>query len=175
MKAYSIMQTNQPLNITIDIALLFRRIASFIYFAFFISGFLNSQPTQKIKFSRSTHLIYFFQIGAKSDTLHKNKNDLFFISFPDTSKDQILIATENGQFRKTDHDTVIRLVYVPGLKYESYFERKEIPDSVMSKVPVTEFKTQVNGPSVYNSKKIQIQVIDRKRNQIIIENIFVVP
>src|SRR5688572_8661567 len=75
-------------------------------FLFLVSCCLYSQTPQKIKFSKSSSMIYFFQAGEKQDTIIKNKSDLFYLWVPDTLKEIIVINVDNGQFQQTDTDTL---------------------------------------------------------------------
>ncbi len=81
----------------------------------FILFFYNSSQAQySIKIKREDNRFLFFQLGQNSDTIVKNKTDLFLIKLPDSLKQNIEIYLNNGQLTKTDNDTIYRLIPILG-------------------------------------------------------------
>lgn len=78
---------------------------------------LTSQAQQSIKVRRADNRFLFFQTGAKSDTIARNKGDLFVVHFPDSIQHRLVIQLQNGQLIKTSSDSLFRLAYIPGMKY----------------------------------------------------------
>lgn len=72
---------------------------------------------QKIKIRHEDNRFLFFQTGAKTDTIARNKSDLFRIHFPDSIQHRLVIHLENAQLIRTDNDSLFRLAYIPGMKY----------------------------------------------------------
>ena len=96
-----------------------------IYIFLFFSFTLKAQYTLKVK--REDNRFLFFQLGQKSDTITKNKTDLFLIKLPDSLKTNIQIYLNNGQFIKTEKDSIYQLKPIPGMKYSH-----SKPDSVFN-------------------------------------------
>lgn len=123
----------------------------------FISFSSHAQYALKVK--KEDNRFLFFQKGIKNDTIIKNKSDLFYIKLPDSLKQNIQIFLKNGQFVKTDNDTLYRLIQIPGMKYSH-----SKPDSV--------FSTLLEGHCPL-SKNISIEFINTKTQQIFLKNIFI--
>ena len=113
-----------------------------------------------IKVKKEDNRFLFFQLGTKSDTIIKNKSDLFHIKLPDSLKNNIQIFLKNGQFIETKKDSIYRLRSVPGMKYSH-----SKPDSV--------FQTLVEG-NCPPSKIITIELINTHTQQRILKNNFIV-
>lgn len=112
-----------------------------------------------LKIKKEDNRFLFFQKGTKNDTLIKNKTDLFYIKLPDSLKSNIQIFLKNGQFVKTDNDTLYRLIQIPGMKYSH-----SKPDSV--------FNTLLEG-NCTPSKNISIEFINTKTQKVFLKNIFI--
>lgn len=146
----------------------------FCFITFFVFGNINSQTTQKIKFQKNSTLIYFFPKSAKSDSIIEKSNDLFYLVVPDSLKKCVVIFVENGQLLRTANDSLVRLNYMQGLKYESQFVINEIPDAPGSKTLKKEFSliSLINGTSSHKKNKILIQVVNKKEDKVLMENVF---
>lgn len=129
-----------------------------IYIFLFFSCFLKAQQTIKVK--REDNRFLFFQLGQKSDTITKNKTDLFLIKLPDSLKTNIQIYLNNGQFIKTEKDSIYQLKSIPGMKYSH-----SKPDSV--------FNTLLEG-HCNPSKTISIEFINSKTQKPFLKNNFIV-
>lgn len=127
------------------------------YILLFIS--LSSSAQYAFKVKKEDNRFLFFQKGIKSDTIIKNKSDLFYIKLPDSLKNNIQIFLKNGQFVKTDNDTLYRLIPILGMKYSH-----SKPDSV--------FNTLLEG-NCPPSKNISVEFINTKTQQIFLKNIFI--
>lgn len=70
-----------------------------------------------VKVKKEDNRLLFFQVGTKADTIIKNKSDKFVLHFPDSLKNNISVFLSNGQFVKTQSDSIYLLRPVPGMKY----------------------------------------------------------
>lgn len=147
-----------------------------IFYLFFFFGFVNAnaQAPEKIKFQKNAALIYFFAKGAKADSVIKNTNDLFYLVIPDSLKKFVTVYVENGKLIKTINDSIVKLNYMQGLKYESQFIINEVPADANSKSLKKKFDmiSLINGASSYQKNKILVQIINKKEEKVVIENIF---
>jgi len=146
----------------------------------------KSQIPLTIKVKKLPGDIYFFQKGESSDTITKNQHDLFYLLVPDSVKKNISVLVENGQFVITENDSIVKLNYMQGLKYESLYVKPDILNPTLNTSPKKknntlqknndhvkrEFKTFINGTSVYQLNKILIQLYNKKTGKIFLENIF---
>jgi len=130
----------------------------FIFLIFLFTSF-NSQAQDVIKVKKEDNRFLFFQKGIQTDTLIKNKSDLFYIKLPDSLKQDIQIFLKNGQFVKTDNDTLYRLIQITGMKY-SHSKR----DSV--------FNTLVEG-NCQPSKTVSIEFINTITQKQFLTNKFI--
>ncbi len=80
-------------------------------------GSLVVQAQQKIKVRHEDNRFLFFQMGAKSDTIARNKSDVFVVHFPDSIQHRLVIHLQNAQLVKAAGDSLFRLAYIPGMKY----------------------------------------------------------
>ena len=135
------------------------------------SGMLSAQPVEKIKFKKDPSLIYFFQEGSKSDTLHKSRDNFFYLVVPDSLKRSLFIAVENGQLMPTTNDSLVKFNYLPGFKYESFYTAKEVNAAKKAK-PDYDYKTMVDGISILPENKISISIINKQTGGLILENVF---
>ncbi len=131
-------------------------------YIFFLSLFLalslKAQYTIKVK--KEDNRFLFFQLGIKSDTIIKNKSDLFLIKLPDSLKNDISIFIKNAQLIATKKDSIYRLRPVPGMKYSH-----SKADSV--------FQTLVEG-NCPPSKLITIEFKNKRTQHSILQNNFIV-
>ncbi|MES2567978.1 MAG: hypothetical protein V4565_13980 [Bacteroidota bacterium] len=125
----------------------------FILFCFQV----NAQYAIKVK--KEDNRFLFFQKNGKSDTIVKNKTDLFFIKLPDSLKQHLQIFIHNGQFIKTDNDTIYQLRAVRGMKYSH-----SQPDTI--------FHTLLEG-NCNPSKNISIEFINTLTQRKILQNNFI--
>ena len=147
----------------------------FYFIIFLITGTLNSQTAQKLKFQKNTSLIYFFPKSITADSVIKSTNNLFYFVVPDSLKKHITIYVENAKLLKTGNDSIVKLNYMPGLKYESLFIIKELPPAAGSKnfTKVFDLISLINGPSSYQKNKMLIQIINKKEEKVLVENVFI--
>jgi hypothetical protein len=146
-----------------------------LYFLFTISlfiGILHSQPVEKIKVKKNPSLIYFFQKGSKNDTLARNKGDLFYLLVPDSLKEDISVQTENAQLVATPDDSIVQLNYVKGFRYELLFQKEEMAQRSRNGLKQYKRITLVNGVSATQANKIIVQIINKKKNGLVLENVF---
>ena len=120
---------------------------------------LSSSAQYALKVKKEDNRFLFFQKGLKSDTLIKNKTDVFYIKLPDSLKQNIQIFLKNGQFVKTNNDTLYRLIQIPGMKYSH-----SKTDSV--------FNTLLEG-NCTPSKNISVEFINTKTQKVFLKNIFI--
>ena len=121
---------------------------------------MTLQAQYAIKVKKEDNRFLFFQLGTKTDTIIKNKSDLFLIKLPDSLKNDISIFIRNAQFIATKKDSIYRLRPVPGMKYSH-----SKPDSV--------FQTLVEG-NCPTSKLITIEFMNTHTQQRILQNKFIV-
>ena len=133
-----------------------------------------SQTVDKLKFKKENSLIYFFQKGSKSDSISKSVHNLFYLVVPDSLKHQISIQVENGQLQKTANDSIVRLSYLKGIKYESVYTRKETNGFDSKPAKGYEFKTMINGLAEMPADSILVQFYFKKGNGLILANKFFV-
>jgi hypothetical protein len=145
----------------------------FILLFFFLYGKLYSQTVEKIKFKKDKSLIYFFQKGTKSDTLNASLEHFFYLVAPDSIKKNLSLEVENGQLMVTENDSLVKLTYLPGFQYESFYKSNEIKPGKKSTSEKFEFTTMVNGISILPKSKISISLINKKTGGLILENVFV--
>ena len=120
----------------------------------------SSFAQYSIKVKREDNRFLFFQLGQKSDTIVKNKSDLFLIKLPDSLKSNIQIFLNNAQFIKTNKDSIYQLKPIAGMKYSH-----SKPDSV--------FNTLLEG-HCNPSKIITIEFINTKTQKSLLKNNFIV-
>jgi hypothetical protein len=95
---------------------------SFIPIAFVLLAVpLHAQEPLTVRV-RKIHNLVFFQEGVKSDSLIKNRSDIFRMVIPDSLKGKIAIETDNAILRKTDSDSLVKIEYLPGLNYRTIYE-----------------------------------------------------
>lgn len=121
---------------------------------------LSLKAQYSVKIKREDNRFIFFQIGTKSDTIIKNKSDLFLIKLPDSLKNDIRIFLKNGQFIATNKDSLYQLRPVPGMKYSH-----AKPDSIF------ETLVEENCPP---SNTITIEFINIQTQRRILQNNFIV-
>lgn len=125
--------------------------------------FLTAVPVlaqQSIKVRRADNRFLFFQTGAQSDTIARNKGDLFVLHFPDSIQHRLVVHLQNGQLIKTAGDSLFRLAYIPGMKYS------------LSK-PDTAYLPLLEG-ICEPSKTISIEVKDIPTRNVLLRNTFFV-
>lgn len=122
-----------------------------------ISFSISAQYSIKVK--REDNRFLFFQLGTKSDTIIKNKTDLFLIKLPDSLKTDIQIYLNNAQFIKTDKDSIYQLKPIAGMKYSH-----SKPDSI--------FQTLLEG-NCNPTKNISIEFINTKNQKPFLTNNFI--
>ena len=145
------------------------------YLILFLTFFaeLPAQSIKKIKFAKSDSLIYFFQLEQNSDTLKSSDLQLFYLAVPENQKCCIRIDVENGMFEKTDNENVLKLIYVPGIKYETLYRRDTRPTAKPGYSAPWELNTRVNGSSSLTRGNINCRVVERDAGQALIENLFI--
>ena len=94
----------------------------YIFLTFLLySTIFFAQTNNLLKFKKDTQQLYFFQKENQSDSIFKNKNDLFYLVIPANYKSNINILLDNGQLIETNNDSIFKLIYIGGFKYESFF------------------------------------------------------
>jgi hypothetical protein len=134
-------------------------LAKFVFVILTLSS-LAIQAQQKIKIRHEDNRFLFFQTGAKSDTIVRNKSDLFLIHFPDSIQHRLVIHLQNAQLIRAAGDSLFRLAYIPGMKYSL-----SKPDTAY--VPLLEGICEP-------SKTISIEVKNIPTRKILLRNTFFV-
>lgn len=127
---------------------------------------MQAQGPEKIRFKKDLQYIYFFQKAAQSDTIIKNKTDVFYLLVPDSLKAHLIIASENACISKLTNDSLVLCKYLPGLRYEQYY-------LLSDEEQVWKYRSGINGAAVVPREKILIQFLDKRTNKVIFENSFV--
>lgn len=125
-------------------------------FIFFIITTFTLKAQYQVKIKREDNRFLFFKLGNKSDSLINKDNNLFYMKLPDNNKKNISIFVENGQFVKTNNDTIYQILFIPGMKY-SHSKKDSI------------FNTLVEGTCKI-SNKIKIDFYDTFTNKSILKN-----
>jgi hypothetical protein len=99
------------------------------------------------------------------ETVTKGSNDLFYLLVPDSIKEYISIEIENGRFEQTTNDSIVRMIYIPGMRYEVLHPA----DTTSS---VKGIKAFVNGPSQHTRNEITVEFVDRREGKTILRNAF---
>lgn len=146
----------------------------YLFYLSFLFIFVNAsaQKPEKIKFQKNSTLIYFFPKSENKDSIVKNSNDLFYLVVPDSLKKHIIVYVENGKLVKTTNDSLVKLNYMQGLKYESQFVISEVTEAPKKIKKEFELISLINGASSYEKNKILIQIINKKEEKVVIENVF---
>lgn len=143
---------------------------------FFIThGVLTAQPVPSIHLKKDLSRIYFFQKGSKSDTIQKNKNDLFYLLVPDSLKDRISVIVENGRLQPAANDSLVTLELLKGLSYESlYSAAPEHQVSPLSSQQQRRYlRSFINGTSAAEpGNTIRIRIWNVKEEKTVLENVF---
>jgi hypothetical protein len=137
-----------------------------IILGLFYFNSIYSQSATKIKVKKQNYLVYFYQKGIKSDTITALKNNLFYFVLSDSLKFSTKLLLENASYVKTDNDSIIKLIFMPGLKYEAKFTI----DSINNKH--CKFESLINGTTTFDKNKILIQVMSAFKDEPLIENKF---
>lgn len=138
---------------------------------FFISLTYSARAQINLNFEvrKENEPIYFFQKGEKRDTL--SKSNMFYLLVSDLLKKDVLIQTENAQIRLTENDSLIRIQYLPGMKYECWYMDTENSQSLSNTNEVV-LASFVNGTSQLALGKIQIKISKKKSEEVLIQNTF---
>lgn len=128
------------------------------------------QPLQKIRFKKDSPLI-FFQKDRNSDTLYRKDEQVFYLLVSDALKKSLSIEVENGQMISALSDSLVKINYLPGFKYESLFILSE-SSKTKGTLPEYEFKTRIDGTSVLTQTKISVSFINKATGGLILQNVF---
>lgn len=127
-----------------------------------------SQITKSIKVRKENDLIVFYQKGKKCDSLSMKKDHYFVLIVPKTLKETIHISIENGQLVQTKNDSLFKLNLLPGMKYESLWEKDERKNN--------HFKTLVNGTNEAVQQKLEVKFFETSKASVLMEKtFFIVP
>lgn len=140
---------------------------------FFLTGFFSiAQPTKTIKVKKGNDNVFFYPKNTNSDTIIKNKTDLFYLVIKDKIKTKTTISVENGYLSKTANDSIFKLNYINGINYDCVFFPTEEMSPTGQTLKTYLFKTLVNGVS--SQPKNEILVVFKYENEVkpFIENRF---
>jgi hypothetical protein len=138
----------------------------------FCIGSYKAQVPAKIKFKKNPSLIYFFQKGVASDTISKNKSNQFYLIVPDSLKESTVVLIDNAQLLLNKNDSLVNIHYMAGFQYENIYTVKETLESSIKKIKHYEFKSLINGTSALPLPVIKIRILNKKEDEIILENTF---
>lgn len=146
----------------------------YIFFTFLLySTIFFAQSNNLLKFKKDTQQLYFFQKENQNDSIIKNQNDLFYLVITSNYKSNISILLDNGQLIETNNDSIFKLIYIGGFKYESFFNVVDNVNQNNLQPKPFEYKTLINGLSNLEKNRIKIQIINKKEDIIILENNFI--
>jgi hypothetical protein len=128
----------------------------FVYFP--DSLVAQSEPPVRLKRERG---MVFFQQGVKKDSISKNKGDVFYLLVPDSLKELVSIAVDNGRLLPTANDSLVTLSYLPGISYESMYVKEERAD----RTAATTLKTLINGASTLDQNYVRIRILHRIKGE----------
>lgn len=112
--------------------------------------------------------VVFYQIGERRSLINNKKGNTFVLIVNESSKPEIVIRVENAQLVKTEKDSIVKLIRVVGMNYESVFEKKDEE----RKIPSYEFKTLVNGASTTPREMIIVKIYNKLKEELLITNVF---
>lgn len=155
----------------------------FLYIFILIAFNCFCQEIAGIKYYKPHNTLYFFQKGTKSDTISDKEHRLFYLIVPDSIKDKLLIQTYNAQIKTTSNDSIVEIIFLPGLKYESRYEvtydheisppaRKKSDEKFLPKKKRYSLVTLIDGVSSRAGNKITIVLVNKKTNSEILRNDF---
>lgn len=128
----------------------------------------------KIKIKKEDYSLYFFQKGAKTDTISSQNNNLFVLKIGVSRRRNAIIEIENGRFETTKNDSIYKLVHMPGMNYRHLFgdsTTTEKSEKKTSPFACTVFKTQVNGSNASgHSKQIHITIKNNTGDSLYLSN-----
>ena len=120
-------------------------------------------------------MVYFFQKGVKSDTIHSDKNQVFYLVIPDSLKNEIVLDVENGLLSKLTNDSLVKFTYLIGLRYECGFRLEESKADPQKDKRTTEkvgYYTLINGTTEIPKNKIRILAKIKKTNAVVFEALY---
>ena len=135
-----------------------------------ISTGVFAQNPEKIKFRKEGQL-YFFKKGS-ADTIIKNSSDVFYLVVPDSLKPWISIRIDNARLTETRNDSLVKVQYTPGMKYEALYTAQEISSDANPGAGKLRFRCMVNGASQVPGEKIKIELRDLKEDGPLLINEF---
>ncbi len=112
----------------------------------------------KLKIIKEDNRFLFYQIATKNDTILKNKNDVFYLHLPDSSKQDISIFITNGYLKSLPTNNHYQLVFINGMKY-SHTKHDSI------------FNTLLEG-NCPPQKKMQVKITNTETQKVILTNLF---
>lgn len=144
-----------------------------IPFLFLLAGNMHAQSIETFKFKKDPSQVYFFQKGSRRDTIRKNGGDVFYLLVPDSLKKIITLMIDNAQILPTSNDSLVKLKHIRGLKYECFYSKVTGYKSNSVNDDKYVIKNLVNGASDTNKNSVRIQLIDKQKNELLLENVFV--
>lgn len=126
---------------------------------------LFTQTLPVIHVKKESDKVIFFKKGIKSDSIVKGRSDLFYLVVSDSLKKNISLLIENGQLVQTKNDSLFLLRYLYGVKYEALYLKEE--------KEAFKFNSLINGASAYEKNRVLIQVVNKKDDEVLIENRFI--
>lgn len=140
----------------------------FLLFLFVFVATKAQKSDAVIHLKKESAYFLFFQQGKKTDTINNSQNNIFYLLIPDTLKEELSFNTENAQIARYKNDSLVKVNYLPGLKYEYLFEKEKSENDFEKKDKKTvntkkgSFKSLINGATDLSPGLIRIQVYNRK-------------
>lgn len=132
------------------------RSAFFIFIIAHVSVLFSQKHSFRIRKDRP---VYFYRMGDNSGPVVAGKSDMFVLLVHDSMKPSVVLDIENGRLENIGRDSVLRLQYLPGMRYEGVFTEKEGKNSVNKDT----FISLVNGITSCHRDSVRISVYDKKK------------
>lgn len=151
-----------------------------VQFIFILFSFSLLSQNEKITIKKEDFSLFFFQSGVKSDTITKNKGNVFYLKAGKNRKCDLLIEIENAKLTPHKGDSLYQLVRMPGMNYRHRFvcgsEQSTDKKNGKTQPPntaVNELKTEVNGAGTNaNSSEVRIKFTNLRGDSLLLQNHF---
>ena len=149
----------------------------FISALFFLSSIVSppasySQENLKLVVRAENGPVFFYLKGEKKDSTVSKNNNLFYFVCQESKKKNLLFYIENARIKATDNDSLIRLEYLPGLKYEAWFVNANDSTETKDQTEKWVLTSFLNGTSQVQKTQIKVQMHLKKQNEVLLENIY---
>jgi hypothetical protein len=149
---------------------IFTRLLILFFSTAALPGFSQNKEVIRV---RSAHDFYFFQKGAKTDTISANKNDVFYMLIPPSMRCNVRIEVENGFLSPTPADTVFRLKHVVCTNYIHFYTDNLLLSEKPSVRACDRYKMAINGSNSLPDKQvITVSFYNAEKGSLLLVNHF---